>query len=184
MERRPFYLMLPFPGCTIVPVNGRFCIVKGNEPKSLPGCYGIFDRYTGQWYIGQSSNVRMRRLDHEVHSSRELMQLHEVMQARKDYSSFVFVPLFYITPQRKFLRSTEEQLIRRFGSVSPTGYNAYESLSDPIHWKAMNKGSTKRDAYHSSTLHRQGAAKWLNTPEAISKRALTNKARYAAITGK
>ena len=153
-----------FPFGTILRQEGRFQLVVGNEPKNLPGCYGIYDLRNGKWCVGTSTSVRRRRAEHEG-DIRGRTLLHQIVSEADSLESFVYVPLYYFIITRKMLEEAEAAMILGMDSLVPNGYNAYASRSDPGYWQALNSPAAHAKAYATRKANGLYERNILNTPE-------------------
>jgi hypothetical protein len=124
MARRK--LIHPWSQSSVDNGPGRFRTLPDNEPRSLPGLYGILNLENNKWYIGESYNLRIRRKDYEhlkKFRSRFLKALNEYK-----LENFLFVPLCYLfDSNQESRRVLEVELIKSFDSVR-YGYNSVLKL--------------------------------------------------------
>lgn len=161
-----------FPFGVYTKHQGRLCTVPNNEPKRLAGCYGIYSLLTGKWYIGSTSNVSDRRYEHEREVMRQRMLFHVAVHDLGGIESFVFVPLFYMNPDRAYLAEVETSMIYDLDSLAPNGFNLCASKRDDVYWSVMQTPEARNKVIVAKrTIEaRTSIAKSLHTPEVTAKR--------------
>lgn len=87
--------------------------------EPTPGVYIIHNIVNGKYYIGESMNIHKRMKFHYYISS----QL--ISKAIKKYGveNFSIEVYYFSAADKKFLHDMEEQMIIRYNSLTPNGYN-------------------------------------------------------------
>lgn len=89
------------------------------ELKNLPGVYIIKNLINGKYYIGESINVRGRVTTH-LRNSKQI--IHKAIK-KHGIENFEVYAEYFPNFSKDDLWDLEEQLIIKFNSIAPNGYN-------------------------------------------------------------
>jgi group I intron endonuclease len=94
-------------------------------PQKTVGIYGLRNKVTGKWYIGQSVNLRHRRSAHFSKLRRNSHRSQHLQSAFNKYGQDAFAFCVLAVCPKELLDSQERYWILRFNCTNPNfGYNS------------------------------------------------------------
>lgn len=132
-------------------------VLCGDVYKSLekiPAVYSLRNTLNGKYYIGETMNLK-RRMEEYFHSSNRVKVDRIIHKAIEKYGLENFLFEYYYLPsfKKEDLLQLEEEMIRRYGSLTPNGYNVCKRGNDCVGIKFTKETRKKMSKSKSREVH-------------------------------